>query len=251
MSDELKTAIEAAKKGAEKALHYFGHNLAVVIKPDNTPVTQADKESEAAIKEFLSSKYPNANFIGEETGGSVDVNEAWIIDPIDGTKNFMRGLSQWAVLLAHYKNGICDIGVSYIPVLNELCYAQRGEGAYINGKKVHVSKIDNLEDAFLSHGEIRYFQNMTPLIDLSKKVLTQRCHGDASTYNNLASGKIDIVIDARDHAWDSAPFSVIIEEGGGKVSNFKGKPWSIHDLDFVATNGSLHDEVIEILNLKQ
>lgn len=251
MSEELKTAIEAVKKGAEKALHYFGHNPAVVIKPDNTPVTQADKESEAVIKAFLLSNYPNAHFIGEETGGSLDVDEAWIIDPIDGTKNFMRGLSHWAVLVAHYKNGICDIGVSYIPVLNELCYAQRGEGAYINGKKVHVSKINNLEEAFLSHGEIRYFQNMTPLIDLSKKVLTQRCHGDASTYNNLACGKVDITVDAKDNVWDSAAFSVIIEEAGGKVSGITGEPWSIHTSSFVATNGLLHDEVIEILNLKQ
>jgi fructose-1,6-bisphosphatase/inositol monophosphatase family enzyme len=166
-------------------------------------------------------------------------------------KNFMRGIENWAVLLAHYKKGMCDIGVSYIPMLNQLCYAQHGHGAFINGKQVHVSSIAKLEDAFLSHGEIRYFEQISPLLRLSKKVLTQRCHGDASTYNNVAAGKVDIVIDAKDNVWDSAAFSVIIEEAGGKVSNMHGEPWNVYSSSFVATNGLLHDEVIEILNTKQ
>jgi histidinol-phosphatase len=251
MSTDLQNAIDAVKQGAEKALTYFGNNPSVTIKPDHTPVTQADKEAEAIIKTVLLSHYPHANFIGEETGGNRDVKQAWIIDPIDGTKNFMRGIENWAVLLAHYTDGVCDIGVSYIPVLEQLCYAQRGEGAFINGKKIHVSSITTLEDAFLSHGEIRYFEHINPLLLLAKRSLTQRCHGDASTYNNLAAGKIDIVIDAKDNVWDSAAFSVIIEEAGGKVSNIKGDPWNVNSSSFVATNGLLHAEVIEILNAKQ
>jgi histidinol-phosphatase len=249
--DNLQIGINAVKKGSKKALSYFGHNPQVTIKPDNSPVTQADKESEILIKEYILSYLPHAKFIGEESGGNLDVDEAWIIDPIDGTKNFMRGIPQWAVLLAHYKNGICDIGVSYIPVFDELCYAQRGEGAFINNQQIFVSKINKIEHAYFSHGETVTFNNIPALLQLSKQVFTQRSHGDATTYNNLAAGKIDIVADPRNHVWDSAAFTVIVEEAGGKVSTLNGKPWTVHALDFVATNGILHDQVIEILNTKQ
>lgn len=251
MSDELQIAIQAVKKGAEEALTFFGKNPQVIIKPDNTPVTQADKQAEQAMKEFLLSQDSKAQFIGEETGGNFDVTQAWIIDPVDGTKDFMRGLPTWGVLLAHYKNGTCDIGVCYLPVLDQLCFAQRGKGAYINERRIYVSGISKLSDAYLSHGEIRYFDNKQALLDLTSKVLTQRCHGDPSKYTHVAEGKVDIVIDAKNHAWDSAPFTVIIEEAGGRVSNFKGNPWSIHDLDFIATNGLLHDQVLDILGSKQ
>jgi histidinol-phosphatase len=251
MSDELQIAIEAAKKGAAKALTYFGNNPTVMIKPDHSPVTQADKESEEIIKSFILSQDKNAKFIGEEGGGNLDVDETWIIDPIDGTKNFMRGIPQWAVLIAHYKNGVCDVGISYIPVIDEMCYAQKGKGSFINAKQIHVSKIDKLSDAYFSHGETMTFNNIPALLTLSKQVFTQRSHGDAATYNNLASGKIDIVADPKNHVWDSAPFSIIIPEAGGKVSTLDGKPWTVHATDFLATNGFLHDQVIEILNPKQ
>lgn len=251
MPDTLHIALEAVKKGSEKANLYFGRNPKVTIKPDNSPVTIADKEAEEAIKSYILSQLPNAQFLGEESGGNMEADDCWIIDPIDGTKNFMRGIPLWAVLLAHYTNGICDVGVSYIPMLNDMCYAERGKGAFLNGEQIHVSQITKLSDAYFSHGESRYFTNTASLLDLSNQVLTQRAHGDATTYNNLAAGKIDIVVDARNHAWDAAPFTVIIEEAGGKVSNLKGEPWNIHDLDFVATNGLLHEQVIEILAQKQ
>lgn len=251
MPDTLQIALEAVKKGSEKANLYFGKNPKVMIKPDNSPVTIADKEAEEAIKAYILSQLPTAQFLGEESGGDMDATDCWIIDPIDGTKNFMRGIPLWAVLLAHYTNGICDLGVSYIPLLHETCYAKRGQGAFLNGERIFVSKVSAIPQAYFSHGESRYFPNTNALLDLSSRVLTQRSHGDATTYNNLAAGKIDIVVDAQNHAWDAAPFTVIIEEAGGRVSNLKGQPWSIHDTDFVATNGILHEQVIEFFNHKQ
>lgn len=251
MSDELTIAIEAAKKGAEKALYYFHNQPKVTIKPDNSPVTIADKETEQIIISTIKKSFPNARFLGEESGGDEKANELWIIDPIDGTKNFVRSIKSWSILIAYVRNGIAQIGVSYAPALNELVYAERNKGAFLNEKKIHVSSVTELADAYISHGELRYFKNLPGLINLSSAVAAEMMSGDAISYHQLASGHIDTKIDASGHAWDFAPFSIIAEEAGGKVSQMNGDPWSIYSLDFVATNGLLHDKVIEILNGKR
>lgn len=247
MPSELKIAIEAAKKGAEVALTYFGKKINVEIKSNNTPVTVADREAEEAIKQYILGYFPNSEFVGEESGGDLTKDDFWIIDPIDGTKNYTRGLPLWSILIAHYKQGKISVGVSNTPLMNEVMYAELDHGAYLNGKKIYVSKINKLKDAFISYGDIMTL-NEKNISKLSKICISSRGFGDAWSYHLLANGRIDIMIEKENSAWDVAPFKLIIEEAGGKFSTIEGKEWEVIDRSCIATNGLLHDEVVKIYN---
>lgn len=252
MSPELTGAIAAAKKGAEKALQYFGHNPKVILKPDHTPVTQADKETEAIIKETILLFDKNTHFVGEESGGAFTYDSTWIIDPIDGTKNFIRGLPFWSILIAKCIKGEIVLGVSYTPQLHELVYAQKGQGAFRNGESIHVSSIKDIADAYISYpGDPSLFPKKDNVITLLNTCMSCRGFGDAYSYQLVAQGKIDSNIEPGFSVWDVAPFKVIIEEAGGKVTTFSGQPWTIKDNTMVASNGLLHDKVIEFLQLNQ
>lgn len=247
MSNNLKIAIEAARVGAKIAVGYFNSGLKVEIKSNNTPVTIADRETENAIKNYISKKYPNSKFLAEESGGNTNEGDFWIIDPIDGTKNYVRGIPFWAILLAHCKNGKIKEGVSYTPLVNELIYAQLGQGAYLNGEKVIVSKVSHIEDAFISYGDIMTLKE-DKISRLSKRCVSSRGFGDAYSYHLVASGRIDIMVENENSAWDVAPFKVIIEEAGGKVTTIEGSDWKFSDKSCIATNGLLHDEVVKVYN---
>jgi histidinol-phosphatase len=218
------------------------------MKPDNTPVTIADREGEVIIRETILKEFPQANFVGEEMGGSMDKSEFWTIDPIDGTKNFMRGVGLWSILIAYYKDGQFQLGVSYVPVLDEIAYGERGKGAFLNDKEVHVSKIQYIEDCYISHGELRYMENLPGINTLSNRVMTMKGIGDAWSYHLVASGRIDAMMEAYTNIWDVAPFSVIIEEAGGKFTNLKGEKWTLADTSALASNGLIHEEIARIVN---
>lgn len=252
MSNELTIALEAVKKASEKAMYYFENIPPVTIKPNNTPVTKADKETETVIREYISSKFPNASFVGEEHGGTFSKGDVWIIDPIDGTKNFIRGIPLWAILVALWRDGEVIAGVSYMPAIDELLYAEKGSGAFLNGKKVSVSKIENIKDSTITHtGNPCSFKNPERVRKLLEACLHARGFGDAYSYHLVATGRADINFEPEVSVWDVAGFKVIIEEAGGKITNLNGEPWTVGIKDFVATNGLLHDEVIAILNGKR
>lgn len=249
MSPELTTAIEAAKKGASIALKYFNTDLDLGLKykSDNTPVTLADPETEEVIKKHILSKFPQANILGEETGGSTENESFWIIDPIDGTRIFSRGVNGWAVLIAYYTKGEFTIGVSYFPSLNEMYYAEKGQGAYLNGKKINVSDVPHLNRAFLNSGNPKYYEKVDLILKLVEKSGVTR--GYETTYADclVASGKMDISIDPYAQLWDFAPFATILPEAGGFISNLAGKPLGITDRGCVMSNGLLHKELMEVL----
>lgn len=251
MSEELKIAIEAAKIGAKKALSYFNSDLSIDYKEDLTPVTIADKETEKEIKNFIKSKISNAKFVGEEEGGNINQDEFWIIDPIDGTRSFIRGIPTWNVLIAFCKNKEIICGVCYFPILNELLYAEKSKGGYLNGKKITVSKINNIKKAYVSYGSPRHFKDKKMLLNIFEKVGSARSPDAAYSSFLLCIGKYDAHIDGYGQIWDAAPFKIILEEAGGKFTNLKGEKWKITDRGYIATNGLLHNEVIAILNNKQ
>lgn len=252
MSDNLTLAITAAKKGAEKALSYFQKNPEVTIKSDQTPVTIADKQTEEIIKQTILQKLPHTSFVGEETGGTFDKNNVWIIDPIDGTRNYIRGVPFWSILIAHFANGIIDLGVSYTPLLNELLYAEKDKGAFLNETRIHVSDTSSLTNAYVSFpGNPSEFQQTENVLRLLTAAYSNRGFGDAYAYHLVANGRIDVNFEPEINVWDVAPFKVIIEEAGGMVTNLHGNPWTVDDTTVVASNGKLQKEVIEILNLKQ
>lgn len=251
MSDELKIAIEAAKIGAQEALKFYKDELEVKIKEDNTVVTIADKASEEKIKSYITSKYHNAKFVAEESGGNRDDDSFWIIDPIDGTRSFTRGIPSWAILISFVKDNSVVVGVCYFPVLDTILYAEKGKGAYIDGKKVSVSKIKNLKNSYLGYGSPRHFKNKKLILDLIEYSGSARSFD--ATYSSflLTEGKLDVHVDAYAEIWDAAPFKISVEEAGGKFTNLKGEKWRFTDRGYIATNGLLHEDVLKIVKSNQ
>ncbi|MBI4078867.1 MAG: inositol monophosphatase [Candidatus Levybacteria bacterium] len=251
MSEELKTAIEAARAGAKSALKYFENLPPVIIKPDNTPVTKADKETEEIIRKTILQAFPNASFVGEELGGSFGKDDVWIIDPIDGTKNFIRAIPFWAILIALQRENEIIVGVSYMPSFDELLFAEKDAGAFLNGKKVTVSNVDQIKNATITYTGNPFSFNIPQNVE---KLLNASAHtrgfGDALSYHLVASGRAEVNFEPEINIWDVAPLKVIIENAGGKITSLNGSPWSLEIKDFVATNGLVHDEVIRILNEK-
>lgn len=247
----LQIAIEAAKVGAAVANNYYETSFTVEYKEDNSPVTIADKESEKAIKAFILSKDSSAQFVAEESGGDATADEFWIIDPVDGTRTFSRHLPYWCILIAYCKKGEIILGVCYFPLLDSMLYAERGCGAYLNGEKVSVSNITDSEEVVFGHNSIRFYADITLLPRLAKAFGASR--GYDATYNLflVAIGKLEAHIDPVGKLWDIAPFKVIVEEAGGKVSSFEGKKWTTSNLGCIASNKLLHQQVIEIVSQKK
>ncbi len=250
MSNELKVAIAAAKTGAKTALKYFDKelDLGITLKENKSILTKADLDTEKQIIKFIKSKYPDANILAEESGGHTDHSEFWIIDPIDATRVFAKGIAQWSILIAYYKNNTVQVGVCYIPTQNMLVYAERGKGAYLNGKRIHVSGTRKLEHAFASFGGITHFKKPELILKLGKKGANLRSYEHAYTFSFVASGKMDFVIDSFATPWDYAPLVRIIEEAGGQVSDFEGKPWSLGSKNLIVSNGILHNEILKTIN---
>ncbi|HEV7213881.1 MAG TPA: inositol monophosphatase family protein, partial [Chloroflexota bacterium] len=245
----LDLAVAAARAAGAVAMRYFEAELQIDTKADRTPVTQADREAEALIRRMISERYPDHRFLGEEMGGQAAAGAVWIIDPIDGTKNFIRGLPFFAVQLALHHNGVPVLGVSYAPVLDELLAAERGKGATYNGSTVHVSHVGGLAEAFVSHGGLDVFDKQgsaSALLDLSRRVMSIRGHGDFYGYHLLARGKVDVMLEAQISPWDIAALRVIVTEAGGRFTDLDGASPEL-PASSLATNGLLHEEIVALL----
>lgn len=249
MTKELKTAIQAAKLGAKQALKYYDKNIKIELKEDHTPVTIADRETEEVIKKCILQSFPNARFVGEESGGTVNEDEFWTIDPIDGTRSFSRGIPLWCVLIAFCKKGEVQAGVCYFPLLNSMLYAEKGKGAYLNKRKVNVSRVNKISECFFTFGNPKYIKNKQALLQLFEVCGATR--GLEATYGHFLAiqGKTDVSIDGYGLVWDTAPLKVITEEAGGKISRLDGEPWSFSSgRGCIISNSLLYNEVIRILN---
>lgn len=250
MDHTLQTAIDAAKAAGEIALQYFKTNLTVELKADRTPVTKADRECETRIVAMLRAQFPDHGVLGEEFGEQPGKGSArWIIDPIDGTKNFIRGIPFFATLIALEEDGEITAGVMYAPAIDELLYAQKGQGAYANGIRVHVSDIAQLEDAMLIHGglhDLKVRPCWQPFLRLVDGSARQRGFGDALGHSLVMQGLAEVALEPEIQPWDVAASKIIVTEAGGRFSDFAGSP-SIYSGDAVISNGRVHDEVLRIL----
>lgn len=254
----LGTAIRAAGLAAERIRARYAAHLAdraalvVEQKEDASPVTVADREAEAIIAEVLRGAYPDYGFYGEETGRSgQDRERQWLVDPIDGTKSFLAGLGHFvSTQIALLDRDSLVVGVSSAPMVGELAFAEQGAGAWIGGRKVAVSKVTRLEDAALSFGNV---QSMTKdarwerLGALIRRVRHRRGFGDWYQYHRLADGSLDVVIESDVSILDVAALAVIVREAGGKITDITGEPLTLESRSVVATNGRLHDAVLEAL----
>ena len=223
-------------------------------KADLTPVTQADHEAEVAIVERLRPEFPDIGFLGEEFGAQGGQSRRWIVDPIDGTKNFVRGIPYWATLLALEEDGEVTLGVVHSPATGELFWARRGQGAWADGAPLRVSAVDRLGDAMLVHSSLNLLRPLdgrrgagTGSCASSSATDRQRGFGDYFGYTFVLRGQAELMLEADVKAWDIAPFKVLFEEAGGRFTDLAGRP-TIYSGTALASNGRLHDEALALLN---
>ena len=250
-SEFLQTAIEAAKAGeAVIRRHYLG-NLDVRLKADQTPVTIADVQAEQAITSVIQRRFPDHDIYGEETGRRHAASDyLWLIDPIDGTKSFVRQYPFFSTQIALMHRGQLVAGVSNAPLFEEMACAETGRGAYLNGQPIAVSHFTELAEATLSLGNIATLagsERWGRLGELVRSVNRTRGYGDFYHYHLLAAGKIDIVVESDLNILDIAALTVILREAGAEISDLKGKAIDLDTTSVVATTPGLTRRVHEIL----
>lgn len=249
MSKFLEIAIKAAKSAETIILNYYKQDIKISLKSDQTPVTIADRLAEEKIIEIIKSSFPGHSFLGEESGEQKGENEyTWIIDPIDGTKNYSRNIPLFGTQIALMQNGEIILGLSNMPAMNEMICAEKGKGAYLNSEILKVSIINKLEEAFLANGAICKFKEnnlVDKFIALESKTRGHRGFGDCWMYHLLAQGKIDIATEARVDIWDIAAISLIITEAGGMITDLEGNKINKDTTSILASNPFLHAQILK------
>jgi histidinol-phosphatase len=227
-------------------MHFRAIDLVVETKPDLTPVTIADRLVEDELRNMVPS---TDGVVGEESGvsGPAGARRRWIIDPIDGTKNFVRGIPVWATLIALEEEGEITVGVASAPALGRRWWAAHDEGAFANGQPIHVSGVAALDDAQLSYSSLSGWNDLAPFLDLARRCWRTRAFGDFWSHLLVAEGSAEIGLDPEVSLWDLAALQVIVEEAGGRFTDLSGRPTPAGG-SAVSTNGILHEEVLKILN---
>jgi histidinol-phosphatase len=253
---DLAVALDLANRADAITLDRFGAlDLRVDTKPDLTPVTDADRAVEADLREALSRQRPDDAVLGEEYGGSAKFSgRQWVIDPIDGTKNFVRGVPVWATLIALLDDGVPVVGVISAPALRRRWWAGRSLGAFSSfnddrARSLAVSGVDDLAAASLSFSSLSGWAARgirKQFIGLTDSVWRVRAYGDFLSYCLVAEGAVDIALEPEVNLWDLAPLDVLIREAGGSFSSLDGSAGP-HGGNAVATNGRLHERVLTAL----
>ena len=244
--EELAFALELAEEAGRIGMSFFRGSFDVREKADRSPVTEADLAIEAMIREEIRRRYPDDAVLGEESGLQGRAARRWIVDPIDGTRNFADGIQIWATLIALAVDEVPVLGVVSAPALGERYAARRGGGATLNGEPIRVSRADRLERAFVCYGEARDLL-ATPyaeaFLELLRGARRERGFGDFWSHMLVARGSADLMLEPELNTWDWAAVQVVVEEAGGRVSTFEGEPLR-HGGSVLTTNGVLHDEVL-------
>jgi histidinol-phosphatase len=248
MNSDLKLAMELADAADEITLkHFQSTSLAVRTKIDMTPVSEADEAVERMIRERLGKERPEDGIIGEEFGTSGNAARRWILDPIDGTKNYVRGIPVYATLIGFEENGRLAAGVVSAPALGRRWWASAGEGAFCNGKRIQASRIEKLEDAHITYDSITDFDQhggTVRFLALLRRCTRARGFGDFWAHMLVAEGAVEIAIEPAVAAWDMAAVQIIVEEAGGRFSDMRGNA-RFDGGSAISTNGPLHDTVLE------
>ncbi|MBU8827180.1 histidinol-phosphatase [Mycolicibacterium goodii] len=251
VADDLTLALKLADQADALTMDRFGAlDLRVETKPDLTPVTDADRGAEEALRTALSQARPGDTVFGEEFGGTTTLTgRQWVIDPIDGTKNFVRGVPVWCTLIALLTDGVPTVGVVSAPALARRWWAAEGQGAFgsFNGttRKLTVSGVGDLAAASLSYSDLTtgWEDRRERFVELTDAVWRVRAYGDFWSYCMVAEGAVDIACEPEVKLWDIAPLDILIREAGGTFTSIDGADGP-HGGSALATNGLLHDAVV-------
>ncbi|EEI28257.1 MULTISPECIES: histidinol-phosphatase [Corynebacterium] len=251
LKQDLALAISLAEAADAITLDRFqAQDLNVATKPDLTPVSDADLAVEKTLRGIIERERPDDDILGEEYGGTpAATGRQWVIDPIDGTKSFVRGVPIWATLIA-----LCDghtpvLGVVSAPALSRRWWATDGGGAFLNGSPLHVSKVSTLADASLGFSSLSGWADRglrEKFVDLTDAVWRIRGYGDFWSYCLVAEGAIDIATEPEVNLWDLAALDILVREAGGTFTSLDGEPGP-YGGSAVATNGLLHADVLRAL----
>ena len=247
----LDFAIKTVKRSNAITLKYYDKKLTHKVKDNLTPVTIADLKSEKFIIGRIEEKYPKHSILAEEQGGTVNEAEfKWIIDPVDGTKNFMRKYPYWGTLLALEYGGEVVLGVISMPTIKEFIYASKRNGCYYNGKRSKVSKIKTIKESYLIHGGLDYFLTepyKNNFLNLVGQTYYNRGFGDCHGHSFVINGRAEMMIDPHVAPYDVAPIKICVEESGGRFTDLSGYE-TIYGGNALVTNGKIHDAVLKVLN---
>lgn len=247
----LDFAREVAWQAGQLTLGYFQTGLRPDFKTDDSPVTVADREAEQLIRRRIEQKYPDHAIVGEEYGAaeSEDRSHRWIIDPIDGTRAFVRGVPLYAVLTGLEIEGTCQVGVAHFPALGEMIAAATGMGCWWNGRRARVSETPSLSEGLLTHADTASFA------DYGKGAAWQRLQAaagfragwsDAYGYLLVATGRAELMLDPIMNVWDCAPFLPILQEAGGFFGDWQGNP-TIYSNEAIGTTQTLLPDVLRLI----
>lgn len=262
LTDDLKLALELADAADTiSQARFTALDLVVTTKPDRTPVTDADQAVERAIRGVLAQQRPDDGILGEEFGTAGSTTRQWIIDPIDGTAGFLRGIPIWASLIALAVDGIPVVGVVSAPALGKRWWASVGAGAWSSDERLPdasptrlaVSGINTLAGASISYGSLQQWDqagHLDDLVNLSRRVWRTRAYGDMWSYMLLAEGHLDVAGEYDLQPYDMAALAPIVQEAGGRFTSVQGDPGPWHG-SALATNGLLHDATLAVLNPAQ
>jgi len=258
-SKELRVAISASKAAGKIIMKHYGNICCIKTKSARLGVvTEADIKAQKKIKAVIRKSFPKAEFLAEEDKNhpKVSNNDIWVVDPLDGTTNFTRGIKSFAVSIGLVKNKKPVVGAIFDPSTNDLFYAEKGKGAFLNGKRIKASNIKQMEDAvFDAPVSVRQGMRKRHFAVLKKLVKGRlgllRILGSAALrLAFISAGRFDAWIEYGPYPWDFAAGSVILKEAGGKITNDKGQPLDLfsHTQTIVATNGKIHSQLLKELN---
>lgn len=248
MNADLAFALSLADLGDEITMRHFrSPELVVETKLDLTPVSVADREAEEALRAAIARERPGEAVVGEEFGAAGEGASArWILDPIDGTKHFVRGIPLWATLIALEREGVLELGLASAPALGLRWWAVRGGGAHVNGRAIRVSPVSRMEEASFSHASAPSLEKRgygPGLRALAERAWMERGYGDFWQHMLVAEGCLEFALDPAVSLWDLAAVKVIVEEAGGRFTDFGGAARPDGGSG-ISSNGLLHDEVL-------
>jgi histidinol-phosphatase len=244
-------AADLAWQAGKLTLRYFQTDIVPDLKADASPVTIADRASERLLRELIEARYPGHSILGEEEGETrPGATYRWILDPIDGTKTFVRGVPLYAVLVGLERDGEPIVGAVSLPAMGELLVAARGEGCTWNGRRACVSSVASLRDSLLlctdvesmaHHGRAGAYRRLAAATKM------QRSWGDAYGYILVATGRAEVMLDAAASVWDCAALLPVLQEAGGTATDWRGAA-TIHGGELIGTNGLVLEQVLALVS---